>query len=140
MLIIDDVATTGATLRNAATALRSKGCERVIGATVARTLLKSPSPPSEKAEERGVAPTPRSQGAARTGNLRAAHRHPGPKRYLRAPARRRGREPRLGAPPARAGSVIRPAGKSPGGRADLPRFARRTPADGRSPGSYTASS
>lgn len=40
VLLVDDVATTGATLRNAARALRAQGCERVIGATVARTLLK----------------------------------------------------------------------------------------------------
>lgn len=40
VLLVDDVVTTGATLRNAASALRGEGCETVIGVVVARTLLK----------------------------------------------------------------------------------------------------
>ncbi|HLF99199.1 MAG TPA: phosphoribosyltransferase family protein [Acidimicrobiia bacterium] len=47
VIIVDDVATTGATLRNAAGALRLQGCERVIGVVVARTLLKGPAVGSE---------------------------------------------------------------------------------------------
>ena len=55
VLMIDDVTTTGATLRKAAEALRAQGCERVIGATVARTLLKGPAGHSEKPNGSGVA-------------------------------------------------------------------------------------
>lgn len=48
VLVVDDVATSGATLRNAAAALRGQGCKRVIAATVARTLLKHAGADTEK--------------------------------------------------------------------------------------------
>lgn len=47
VIVVDDVTTTGATLRNAAGALTPQGCERVIGVVVARTLLKGPGVGSE---------------------------------------------------------------------------------------------
>lgn len=55
VLLVDDVITTGASMRNAARALRAKGCEKVIGVGVARTLLKGVADHSEKPNKGGTA-------------------------------------------------------------------------------------
>lgn len=58
VLLVDDVATTGATMRNAAATLHGEGCERVIGVTVARTLLKGALGPPETPQGRAAAQSP----------------------------------------------------------------------------------
>lgn len=65
VVLVDDVVTTGTSLRNAAATLRRQGCKTVIGVAVARTLLKPPSNGSENAIGRGVARTTIEPGAAR---------------------------------------------------------------------------
>lgn len=65
VVLVDDVVTTGTSLRNAAATLRWQGCKTVIGVAVARTLLKRPSKGSENAIGRGVARTTIEPGAVR---------------------------------------------------------------------------
>jgi predicted amidophosphoribosyltransferase len=55
VLLVDDVATTGATLRAAARALRDAGVKRVVAATVARTPPPTRSP-SRRSAERAYTP------------------------------------------------------------------------------------
>ncbi len=65
VVVVDDVVTTGTSLRNAAVALLRQGCKTVIGIAVARTLLKQAPNGSENAIGRGVAHTNIEPGAAR---------------------------------------------------------------------------
>jgi hypothetical protein len=63
VLVVDDVATTGATLSAAAQVLRSAGARWVGGATVARTPLRAGQPlAAHAAAVGGTPPGPRAEG------------------------------------------------------------------------------
>lgn len=54
VVVVDDVVTTGSTLRNAALALRTNGAHWVMGAVVARTPLKRSAVDSDTASGEGA--------------------------------------------------------------------------------------